>query len=366
MHDAKALTAYLSEGIETIVTDIAKASLRYPKESAYMLRFAAAARKAAKQREKHDAAGLHVPPFLIASIATQCNLHCAGCYARAGGACGSDAQASAEMTAEQWRDVFRQAAELGISFILLAGGEPLMRPDILDVAAEFPDIIFPIFTNGTLIQGDHLRRFDAHRNLLPVLSIEGDAPQTDARRGSGVAQQVAQAMEALKGRGMLFGASLTVTTENLDTVIAPDFAATLSAQGCAVLFFIEYVPAEIGTEALVLGESDLLHLASGIDALKADPRNRHTVLLSFPGDEHFSGGCLAAGRGFFHINASGGAEPCPFSPYSALNMRKHSLADVLRSPFFEQVRGISQADTSHVGGCTLLHHETAVKAALQR
>ena len=42
------------------------------------------------------------------------------------------------------------------------------------------------------------------------------------------------------------------------------------------------------------------------------------IVVSFPGDEKSSGGCLAAGRGFFHINSHGGAEPCPFSPYSEL------------------------------------------------
>ena len=41
--------------------------------------------KAAKRREANEAAGLHVPVFLIASIAAECNLRCTGCYAWANG-----------------------------------------------------------------------------------------------------------------------------------------------------------------------------------------------------------------------------------------------------------------------------------------
>lgn len=46
------------------------------------------------------------------------------------------------------------------------------------------------------------------------------------------------------------------------------------------------------------------------------------VFLSFSGDEKYVGGCLAAGRGFFHINANGEVEPCPFSPYSDVNSKE--------------------------------------------
>lgn len=85
-------------------------------------------------------------------------------------------------------------------------------------------------------------------------------------------------------------------------------------------------------------------------------------MLSFPGDEQEMGGCLAAGRGFFHINATGGAEPCPFSPYSHMNLKEQSIISVLESPFFEKVREISAAEAlNHKGGCTLFQFEDEVK-----
>ncbi|MBP0972997.1 MAG: radical SAM protein, partial [Oscillospiraceae bacterium] len=82
MHEEFDLQGYLSAGIERVVTEAVKATLRNPKESAFMLKFAAASRAASKKRRKAEDNGEHIPPFLIASITSKCNLHCAGCYSR--------------------------------------------------------------------------------------------------------------------------------------------------------------------------------------------------------------------------------------------------------------------------------------------
>ena len=76
------LQNYLTEGVERVVTEAVKATLKDPRESAVMLRFAAASRSASKKRRLAEDRGEHIPPFLIASITSQCNLHCAGCYSR--------------------------------------------------------------------------------------------------------------------------------------------------------------------------------------------------------------------------------------------------------------------------------------------
>jgi len=85
------------------------------------------------------------------------------------------------------------------------------------------------------------------------------------------------------------------------------------------------------------------------------------IVISFPGDEKESGGCLAAGRGFFHINARGDAEPCPFSPYSDTNLRGTSLRDALQSPFFSRLREEGALGLEHTGGCALFDQADYVK-----
>lgn len=331
--------------------------------------------KSAKLRAQHESHGLHVPPYLIASIATQCNLHCAGCYARANDAVqdaevtvttavsdlNANACAKKEMHAADWTRIFQEAGELGVSFVLLAGGEPLLRRDVLEEAAKQEHMIFPIFTNGTLFNDEYLSFFHTHRNLIPVLSIEGDSAATDVRRGDGVSEKILCAMQKMRQLKMLYGVSITVTTANMDDVTQHSFIAELQQQLCGLIFFVEYVPAEQGTEHLMLSVDDCLKLATRVDALRRQCKS--VILVSFPGDEAMMGGCLAAGRGFFHINPFGGAEPCPFSPFSKYNLQEHSMAEVLQSSFFEQLRSIGTGE-EHQGGCTLFMHQEEVAALL--
>ncbi|MBC3796075.1 radical SAM/SPASM domain-containing protein [Acetobacterium tundrae] len=307
-----------------------------------------------KQQEKK---GLHVPPFLIASIASQCNLRCAGCYARAGGGCGSTIGKS-DLDTLQWGKIFDQASELGTAFILLAGGEPFLRRDILELAGKCPNLIFPVFTNGTMLNDDAVEFLDQHRNIIPILSIEGNAEETDSRRGIGTYDQIESAMAALKKCHILFGVSITVTKENLKLVTEYKFLSSLENKGCGVTLYVEYVPAEAGTEHLVLdtGEIKLLQKI----CLKMKKSFRRMVILSFPGDEQEMGGCLASGRGFFHINPYGDAEPCPFSPHAKQNLTSDSIEDVLRSQYFADLREIT-ANAGNHGGCTLFDQKEQVE-----
>ena len=85
------------------------------------------------------------------------------------------------------------------------------------------------------------------------------------------------------------------------------------------------------------------------------------VFISFPGDEKTSGGCLAAGRGFFHINAYGGAEPCPFSAYSDTSLKEVPLEEALESPLFLKLQSSGTLIGEHTGGCVLFEQEELVK-----
>lgn len=174
---------YLSEGVEQIVKDALKATLRDPRESAFLTKFALVSSRANKKRIEEEKAGLHVPSYLIASITSSCNLHCAGCYSRANNAT-VDCKATMQLTDEEWLEIFREAEELGICFILLAGGEPMLRRDVIVAAGTMQNIIFPIFTNGTYMDNKYFDLLDRCRNLIPVMSIEGGQDETDSRRGA--------------------------------------------------------------------------------------------------------------------------------------------------------------------------------------
>ncbi len=353
---------YMSRGVLRVVTDALRSTAKNEKERLFMTRFAKAAAAAGRQRYASEKKGEHIPPFLIASITSACNLHCAGCYSRSNHACTDEAPA-AQLTGEEWGRIFAEAEELGVSFILLAGGEPMLRFDVLQRAAAHETILFPVFTNGTYLHEKYLQFLDEHRNILPILSIEGDQHTTDERRGEGVYKQVTDSMRLMEAKGIPFGASVTVTTENMKEVFSSAFLDRLYTLGCRAVIYVEFVPVTEKAAHLAPDEAAQDEIIRTVKKLRRTRRNM--VFIAFPGDEKKSGGCVAAGRGFFHINSHGGAEPCPFSPYSDINVKETSLREALSSPLFRalQTQGLLLDD--HIGGCTLYARKDEVEAILR-
>lgn len=359
------LAAYLDDGVQDILDTAGKFYLSHSRGLAFIALEAASVARASLRRRKLEREGLHVPLFLIASIASECNLNCAGCYARANGTIGSNAK-KRELSDDDWSRVFDEAEQLGVSFMLLAGGEPTLRRPVIEDAAKHKSIVFPVFTNGLLLDDDYLELFDGHRNLVPVFSLEGDGMRTDARRGPGVADAIRPKMVACRQRRILWGASITVTTENFDQVTSDEYVVDLHALGCGLIVYVEYVPVDLSTRHLALDREAQAQLLERIETMHADEAYRGMMMVSFPGSEEYMGGCLAAGRGFFHIAQDGAAEPCPFSPYSVANVRDVGLEGALRSSFFERVQTIEgDYATSHEGGCTLFLHADEVQRAME-
>ena len=353
---------YMTKGVERVVADAMKATLKNPKESAFMLGFAGASAAASKKRKKAEKNGEHIPPFLIASITSKCNLHCAGCYSRCNHAT-VDSEPVSQLSSEEWFKIFDEADDLGISFILLAGGEPMLRRDVIEAAGKKKNILFPIFTNGTFMDEKYFELFDKSRNLIPIMSIEGKKDITDARRGEGIYDRLIQNMDELKNRGLIFGASVTVTTENVREVTSESFLNELSRRGCKAVIFVEFVPVTDDSKELAPGEEEREYLKNEIARLREE--RSEMVYISFPGDEKSSGGCVAAGRGFFHINSHGGAEPCPFSPYSDVNIRNSSLRDALHSPLFLALQSENILVDDHDGGCVLYEKRELVEQLMK-
>jgi len=363
MSDKFDLEEYLTDGVEKVVRETLKATFNDPKMSLFMMSFAIACKKASKRRDKEFSRGVHVPPFLIASITSECNLHCGGCYSRANEAC-LDAEAMSQLTAGEWQDIFIEARYLGVSFILLAGGEPTMRRDVIEMAGNIPEIIFPVFTNGTLLDERYYEMFNEHRNLIPVLSIEGKEENTDERRGTGTFAKLIEEMDTIKAHGLIFGVSVTVTTKNIKEVTSNEFLGGLAGKGCRVVIFVEYVPVNDTNINQAPGDGEREYMKKRLADLRADYAD-NMVMISFPGDEKSSGGCLAAGRGFFHINSHGDAEPCPFSPYSDINVKDTSLREALQSGLFQEIDEQGLLAEEHAGGCVLFEKRKSVENLIE-
>ena len=202
-----------NESIRGLFKDALRISLNNPGMVLFLKRTIKWQAQAARVRAAWEEEGVHVPAFMIASITNRCNLRCAGCYARA-----HHRPLEAEMDGAKLRSVIAEADELGISIILLAGGEPLARPEILDITRDFPQIIFPLFTNGLLLDGPTIAKLKGQRNVIPVISMEGEEIETNERRGKGVYERLQRVIAELHREKIFFGTSITVTRRNFALV----------------------------------------------------------------------------------------------------------------------------------------------------
>lgn len=332
-------------------------SLKKPSVALFFLKTIINQRRAQWTRLKWTSEGIPVPPVMIFSITNECNLNCKGCYNKA-----LRVRSKKELDTAEIIDILGQAKKLGISFIVVAGGEPFVRKDFLEIVKTFPELIFLVFTNGLLIEGNLLEEIKKNRNVVPIISIEGRSKQTDLRRGEGVFRLLKTVIRKLKKESVFFGTSLTMTRQNFELVTDLDFVTDLTRKGCKVFFYVEYAPIVEGTEDWILtGEQ-----RKKVPVIMEDYRKRFSALFTgLPAEEDLFGGCLSAGRGFIHLNAEGDLEPCPFAPFSDVNLRDMTLKEALQSRLLEEIRKNQFMLDESGGGCSLWANRKWVESLLK-
>ncbi len=300
-----------------------------------------------------DTESLVVPPIMIVSITNDCNLNCAGCYA-----CAQDRAKEDEITIDDIDRTIKEAEEIGVAIVMIAGGEPLVKKGILEVLSKYNNMLFVMFTNGLMIKGDLLKKIKNMKNTVCAISLEGDKETTDKRRGEGVYGKVSESMKNLDDAGVLFGTSITLTSRNYSQVMEFDYLKGMQDKGAAVTFLIEYVPCQ-GDEELCLTEEQKADLK---EKTAEYLKKLNMLIIPLPGDEDKYGGCLAAGRGFLHISSTGSLEACPFAPYSDANIKDMPLKEALKSRLLSKVRDNHNMLKEGKGGCTLAANKEWVES----
>ncbi len=273
--------------------------------------------------------GLAAPFLIVISPTMRCNLRCTGCYAW-------EYSRTEGLSAEAVDRVIREAKALGTYFFTISGGEPFLRPDLLDVYAAHHDAEFLVYTNGTLIDRSLAAKLAELGNVAPAISVEGFAGETDARRGPGTWQAINAAMDHLREAGVIFGFSGTVTRHNADLITGEEMVDYLVGKGCYFGWYFIYIP--IGREP----DTSLMPTPEQRQSCRERVwrwrQEKPIFVADFWNDGQFTGGCMAAGRLYLHVNANGDVEPCVFCHFAVDNIRDKSLEQALDSDFFRALR----------------------------
>jgi heme b synthase len=181
-----------------------------------------------EERQKHGHPGLGGPqgdrmllPGTLRMVAWEvtrsCNLACVHC--RASSACGPY---EGELDTGRCLQLLDEIAAFSQPVIILTGGEPLLRPDIFEIAAygDSKGLRMVMATNGTLVDDETAIKIREAGIRRVSISLDGiDAARHDAfRQVPGAFEGALSGIEALKRAGVEFQVNTTITRMNLDQI----------------------------------------------------------------------------------------------------------------------------------------------------
>lgn len=114
-------------------------------------------------------------------ITARCNLHCRHCYINL--PAGDQDTRSRELTLPEINAIADQAVALGAMWVLLSGGEPLLREDFPDIymALKRKGLLVSVFTNATPLREDHLALFAKYPPRDIEITVYGASRETYER-----------------------------------------------------------------------------------------------------------------------------------------------------------------------------------------
>lgn len=286
--------------------------------------------KGAGTRTRIRSEGMWPPFFVVFSPSMRCNLNCTGCYS---GLYSKDG----ELSEAELDRLFMECKALGDYFVVLTGGEPyLMKESLLRLFRTHDDIFFLTYTNGTRFDNALVDELAKLGNVAPAISLEGFERETDARRGAGVFARILRSMELLREKGVLFGFSITYTSENVDVVTDDRFIEFMLDQGALFAWYFMFMP--IGKDpVLSLVPSPEQRVRCGRRV--AELRKKYGLFMAdFWNDGPVVAGCLGGARRFMHVLNSGRVEACVFAHFGVDNIREKTLVEAANSPFFRAIR----------------------------
>ncbi len=300
-----------------------------------------------------------VPPIIVFSITNQCNLSCSGCYHRA----KKNSSQKKELSIDKMISLLSEAEQLGVGVFVIAGGEPLIIPNLFEMLSRFPKIVFFVFTNGSLLNTNHLKTAQKSKNIILVFSIEGDKKLTDSRRGNGIYDTVINNIMMCDESNIAFGISCTLTSSNIDNILSEPYKSYMISKNCHLFFFPEFVAIDNNDQKLVPNNQQREKINNTI----ATFRKKYSAVFFTSSDEDQFGGCLGAGKGFLHINAYGDLEPCPMAPFSDINLNDYTLEDGLKSKLFSNIRNSAALFNEKISksGCALWDKRDWVRSIMK-
>ena len=297
------------------------------------------------------------------NLTQRCNLTCTHCYMSA----FSGADSSQELSTEECRRVIDDMEKVNPNlFLILTGGEPLIRKDIFDIAAYAADKGFSVVlgTNGVLLREKQAREMRHSGIQGASISLDSTDPvkHDEFRRLEGAWKGAVRATSVLKDEGLDFSIHMSVMDWN--TAEITDMIELARALGAKVLNFfflvrtgrgenlVDIVPMQYEeilaqlARAQGVGERNGSGQPTVLDQTedpwttpigqsgdlilraKCAPHFRRIIYQMDPNSpllKNYAQGSCPAGKYYCRITPEGDITPCPYMPVAVGNLRSQSF-----------------------------------------
>lgn len=303
-----------------------------------------------------------VPKWIAWEVTRRCNLSCVHC--RSASTMNSYDTA---FNTDEAKKLVDDIAAFSSPVIVLSGGEPLLRPDLFEIASYGTEkgLRMCIATNGALVTDEVCEKMKAAGIKMVSMSLDGSNSGThDNFRGQpGAFEGVVRAAGLFNKHGIQFLINSSFTRRNQKEI--PEVMKVAKGLGAKAWYMFMIVPTGRGEEIMAelvtkedyeellkwhyeteKHESDMLmrptcaphyyRIVPQMNKLaeEGDKLERRTLKFSTGGAK----GCLA-GQVICLITAEGDVFPCSYFPHSAGNVKEKPFKDIWeKSQLFEDLR----------------------------
>ncbi len=318
-----------------------------------------------------------IPKWIAWEITRRCNFNCIHCRSSS----ANEVIGHPDFSFDEAKRILGEIRAYANPVVVLSGGEPLLRPDVFDIAAHGSSLGLRmcLATNGLLVTDEVCGRIKETGIKMVSLSLDGATAEVhdDFRKQPGAFAGVMHAIELFNRHRIDFLVNSSFTTRNREE--APKIYRLVKSLGATAWYLFMIVPTgrgeDIMAELIPADEYEAMlnwhyDMEKDEDALLVRPTcapqyyrivlqrakaegerfKRRSLSFSTGGSK----GCLA-GQLICLIDVDGNVLPCSYFPKSAGNLRSQSFADIWEnSPLLLDMRNFA-GYKDHCGQCEYLN-----------
>lgn len=317
-------------------------------------------------------------PLVVWNTTNRCNLSCQHCYLNA-----EDKHYKDELTNAEARAFIEDIAQMRCPVLLFSGGEPLLRPDLMELVAYAKSLgLRPVLSsNGTLITPEKAKELAAAGLQYVGVSIDGLPAIHDRFRGrEGAFADAIQGLKNAAAAGLKTGVRFTVNADNVEDLPAViDYVAEAGIPRFCMYHLVyagrgsEMVARDTDLETkrrtlqmLLDKTEDLVKRGVGLEILTVDNHADGVFIRNRIANEQperlaevdhlleMHGGC-SAGTKMSNVDPYGNVHPCQFWGHVTLgNVRERKFSEIWTDPddeFLNKLRHKEDHVTGRCGAC---------------